>query len=313
MLKGMLDHMETGIYMVDRSRRILYWNWGAEQITGYLSQDVAGHLCHGDLLMHCDASGVGLCGHRCPLLGVMQDGNPRECRIFLRHRNGHRLPVHVRSHPITDSTGAVIGAVEVFGQTRTESKTDAALLQEFGCLEAVTGLPTRQYGEMKVAQALQALKTFGLPFGWLRIQLDDLDTLEHKFGHGMIDAAAGMIARTMNGNLGSLDLLTCWDRAEFRIEMHSCLQREMADLAEELVMLVGLSNLEWWGDPRRVTVSIAGAMAERGETREALETRVEKVLANCRASGGNRAAVAHFPATGPVVGDSSETGESCSR
>jgi GGDEF domain-containing protein len=313
MLKGMLDHLETGVYIVDRSRRILYWNWGAERITGYLSQDVAGHFCHGDLLMHCDAVGAPLCGLDCPLSVVMKDGKPRECRIFLRHRNGHRIPVHVRSHPIADSTGAIIGAMEVFAEIRAGVKTDAALLLEYGCLEAVTGLPKREYGEMKVGQALQALKTFGLPFGWLRVELDELEVLEHKFGHGMIDAAAAMIARTMHGNLGSFDLLTCWDRADFRIEVHGYLQRELADLAEELVMLVGVSNLEWWGDPRRVTVSIAGVMAERGETCESIETRVGKVIMNCRAGGGNRAAVAHFTHAEPDVEDSSRTGGPCLR
>jgi PAS domain-containing protein len=60
--KALLDHLEAGIYMVDRRRRILYWNRGAEQISGFLSQDVAGHFCQGDLLMHCDSAGRGMCG-----------------------------------------------------------------------------------------------------------------------------------------------------------------------------------------------------------------------------------------------------------
>jgi hypothetical protein len=51
-----------------------------------------------------------MCGKRCPLKGVMADGAPRECTFFLRHRQGHRLPVHVRSRPIHDAGGAIIGA-----------------------------------------------------------------------------------------------------------------------------------------------------------------------------------------------------------
>jgi PAS domain-containing protein len=110
--KALLDHLDAGIYMVDRNRRILYWNRGAEQISGYLAQDVAGHFCQGDLLMHCDAAGRGICGKGCPLSSVMFDGMSREHVFFLRHRHGHRIPVQVRARAIYDSAGAIIGAVE---------------------------------------------------------------------------------------------------------------------------------------------------------------------------------------------------------
>jgi len=33
--KLLLDQMEEGIYIVDCDRRIVYWNGGAERITGY--------------------------------------------------------------------------------------------------------------------------------------------------------------------------------------------------------------------------------------------------------------------------------------
>jgi PAS domain S-box-containing protein len=57
--QALLDHLEAGIYMVDRNRRIRYWNRGAEHISGYMAHEVAGHFCQGDLLMHCDSAGVG--------------------------------------------------------------------------------------------------------------------------------------------------------------------------------------------------------------------------------------------------------------
>ncbi|HEV2689037.1 MAG TPA: diguanylate cyclase [Bryobacteraceae bacterium] len=291
LLNALLDQVDAGVYIVDRSRRILYWNTGAERITGYLSQDVAGRFCHGDLLMHCDAAGAGMCGTGCPLLAVMKDGQPRECTLFLRHRNGHRVPVQVRSRSIVDSTGATIGALEVFHEIRGGARPDAGVLEQFGCLDPVTGVANRRYGEMKVAHALETLETFGLPFGWLQIELDGLEELEHRFGREMIDAAAKMIARTLDANLGPLDLLMSWGRAAFRIKVHGCTHQGLAELAEKLVALARVSNLEWWGDPRRVTVAIAGGMAQRRDTIESLEARVAEVLMNCRASGGNRAMI----------------------
>lgn len=38
--RSVLEHLETGVYIVDRNRRVRFWNEGAEQITGFLRQDV---------------------------------------------------------------------------------------------------------------------------------------------------------------------------------------------------------------------------------------------------------------------------------
>jgi diguanylate cyclase (GGDEF)-like protein len=268
---------------------------------------VAGHFCHGDLLMHCDAVGAGLCGDGCPLSGVMVDGKARECNLFLRHRHGHRIPVHVYSRAILDPAGKIIGALEVFDEVQTSGQGGSDVLEAFGCWDALTKVANREYGEMKMAHAVEALNTFGIPFGWLRVALDGLEELEHRYGHGMIDAAVTMVARTLERNLGRLDLVSCWDRGEFRIEVHSCWRQGLAELAERLAVLVRESNVEWWGDPLRVTVSVGGGMAERSDSRESLETRVEKVFENCRASGGNRAAVAHFEHIEPAPRSGMET------
>jgi PAS domain-containing protein len=137
--KALLDQLEAGIYIVDRDRRILYWNSGAERISGYLAHEVSENFCHGDLLMHCDNDGTVLCGKGFPLSSVMHDGKPRECTIFLRHRYGHRVPVHVRSRAIYDADGVVIGAVEIFEETVAPARGGFVALHAFGGLVALTG------------------------------------------------------------------------------------------------------------------------------------------------------------------------------
>jgi diguanylate cyclase (GGDEF)-like protein/PAS domain S-box-containing protein len=304
--KALFDQLEEGIYIVDRSRRILYWNAGAEGITGYLMHEVAGQLCHGDLLLDCDAEGMAPDsernneGHQ--LTAVMLDGRPREGTVFLRHRQGHRVPVHLRSRAIHDSEGIVVGALEVFKEVKAQARVEARILQEHGCLDQLTRVATRTYAEMRLKQALEALRTFGIPFGWLMVELDDVDQLEQRYGHGMVEAAVKLVARTLDGNLGALDLLSYWDRGQFRIEVHSCWRDGPAGLAQKLVGLARASHLEWWGDRLQVTVSIGGGMGGGGDSEETLEARAAGALANCRASGGNRAAVVHFEGDVPEAG-----------
>ena len=54
--RSVLEHLGTGVYIVDRNRRVRFWNAGAEQITGFLRRDVVGRFLREHLLAVGDAS-----------------------------------------------------------------------------------------------------------------------------------------------------------------------------------------------------------------------------------------------------------------
>ena len=276
--KLLLDQMDEGIYIVDCDRRILYWNGGAERITGYYAHEIMGRLCQGDMLMHCDESGRVLSGNECPIQEVMENGAPHEATLYMRHRHGHRIPVHIRSQAICEAGGTRVGAVEIFEEAAAHALPDLSNLAAYDCLDE-TGALKRPFGEMKARQAVEALNLFGIPFSWLRIELDEMDRLDHRYGHGMVEAAVKMIAETVTANLKTLDWLTYWDRGEFRIEARGYSLMELEDLRRTLQMLVRKSTLEWWGDPVRLTVSVTVRMVERGDTVESLERWESEVVA----------------------------------
>ena len=57
-----------GVYIVDTTRKIVFWNKGAEQITGYSQEEVLNSFCYHDILQHVDDSCKNLCHDGCPLL-----------------------------------------------------------------------------------------------------------------------------------------------------------------------------------------------------------------------------------------------------
>lgn len=229
-------------------------------------------------MMHCDAAGNVLCGGGCPLKAVMKDGLPRECVVFLRHRKGHRIPVNVRSRAICQADGEKVGAVEMFVEAKEAERADWSDLAAYDCVDELTGALKRPFGEMKARQAAEALTEFGIPFGWMRVVLDETEEYGRRYGPGIIDAAMKMVASTLAGSLKTLDWLTYWDRGEFRIEVRGYSLWELEELKRRLQTLVRASNLAWWGDPVRVTVSIAARMAERGDTLESLEQWPDEAL-----------------------------------
>jgi PAS domain S-box-containing protein len=57
-----VDRIETGVYAVDVHQRIVYWNYGAEKVTGFLSQEMLGRPCGSNLVVEEIEHNPALCG-----------------------------------------------------------------------------------------------------------------------------------------------------------------------------------------------------------------------------------------------------------
>jgi PAS domain S-box-containing protein len=112
--RTVLESMQNGVYLVDRSEKIQFWNEGAERITGYLRQDVLGHSCRDFFAPQEQEGQDGVCEFGGALASVLRDGRPAVTELTLRHKGGHQVALHVRCVPIGSRAGAIIGVVESF-------------------------------------------------------------------------------------------------------------------------------------------------------------------------------------------------------
>lgn len=130
-MRSVLDHLNVGVYVTDRDRRILLWNRKAEEITGYASSTVLGMGCHENLLVHVDKDGHELChsGH-CPLSRAMDVDRESKTPtlVYARTATGQRIAVSVSVSPLRDDAGEVVGGIEVF-QEETEQLRDLEFAQ----------------------------------------------------------------------------------------------------------------------------------------------------------------------------------------
>lgn len=113
-LESVLDSIFDGVYIVDKTRTIIFWNQGAEEITGYMAEEVEGRKCFDSILDHIDENGNLLCKGKCPLLQTLTTGKHVREKIYPLHRSGKRFPVMTHVAPIRDSEGNIIAAIEVF-------------------------------------------------------------------------------------------------------------------------------------------------------------------------------------------------------
>lgn len=285
-----LDELFDGVYFTDRDRRITYWNRGAEVISGFSAAEVVGRRCMDGILAHVDAHGSELCHGPCPLAMTMADSRTRECQIYLHHKEGHRVPVNVRTLPIRDPGGAVIGGAEVFEDAAREHRMrrEIAELRRAAELDALTEIPNRRYLDLQVRAKLREQREFASPFGVLLCDVDRFKAFNDSHGHAAGDAVLRTVARTLAGGVRALDVAGRWGGEEFLVVAANATAEALEALGERLRALVGTSVVTAGDRTLSVTISLGGAAATAGDTPEALLARADAALYRAKEAGRNR-------------------------
>jgi diguanylate cyclase (GGDEF)-like protein/PAS domain S-box-containing protein len=287
---AILDHVDDGVYFVDRQRRILLWNRGAEAITGFSRAEVMGDLCANRRLCHVDESGRLLCVTGCPLQVALETGVPIEAEAYLQHKLGHRVPVRIKTSPLRNRENQLVGAVEVFRST-SETRRQGQMIEELSHLAMIddlTRLPNRRHFDMQLDRRLAELNRFGWPFGTLMIDLDDFKQVNDKFGHQTGDEVLHMVARTLSANCRTFDTIARWGGEEFSAIIANVHAEDLRKIAEKFRTMIESSSLPGFeSEPLRVTVSIGCAVAKPNETAAELMKRTDEALYAAKHAGRN--------------------------
>jgi diguanylate cyclase (GGDEF)-like protein/PAS domain S-box-containing protein len=292
--RAVIDRLYDGVYYVDRARRIRYWNQGAERIAGYSSSDMVGRFCYDNLLNHVDASGRQLCRSVCPLAATIRDGQPREVEVYLRHREGHRVPVQVRTAPVHDREGRVIGAVEIFDESTdlARARHEVAELRDLAMRDGLTGVPNRRHFEMTIASRIAERAGYGRPFGLLIADIDKFKDVNDRHGHVVGDMALRAVARTLLSASRPGDDVARFGGEEFALTLADVDAGLLGKIAERFRALVERTLVLAEEGALSVTVSIGGAIARHGESAESIIDRADAALYEAKRAGRNRIQVA---------------------
>lgn len=288
-----MEALPIGCYLVDRERRIVFWNGAAQKISGYLGQEVIGRLCPDNILMHCDQEYRMLCGADCPMAHTMLDGSPRNRDLFLRHKKGHRVPVRVRSAAIRNSAGAIVGSAEFF-EERCFRAADSGLPNPIAGgepLDEVMEIADQHAMRAALQNAMEQLASSQEPFGILCMAVDRLDHLLHTYGLAAAHAVLHAAAQTVAGNIRPSDIAGRWVGSHFMILASCPSSAGLLSCAERLIRLVDMTAVPWWGDRISVTVSAGGTMARDDDTVETLADRALQALQNSQTQKDNCAVV----------------------
>jgi len=293
-LKGLLDRISEGVFVIDRERRFMYCNEASFRLTGYKLEEIAGLSCQAQEVCPISHLGHRACPEHCHLAGCIQDGVTREMTALLRHKEGRQIPVAISIQPIRASDGSIIGAVEFVrdDSARSEERRKSAAMERLALIDSLTRLPNRRLLETYLHGAMHTLRVTGAAFGVLMMDLDNLKYINDAFGHVEGDNALRRTAKTLGAAFRPTDTVGRWGGDEFVAIVANVDNATLNSLAERCVARVAQDS--FYGDCDQaisLSISLGGTIARPRDSVKTLIKRADDLSYESKANGRNRATV----------------------
>jgi len=292
--RSLVDNLADGLYFVAPDRTIKYWNPGAERIAGFSAADMVGRRCFDNMLAHVDAEGRSLCHTTCPLAASILDGQPRETTVWLRHKEGYRKPVRIRTAAVRDANGVITGGLETFADATASTLVapDLDRARRDALTDELTGLPNRRMFDAALSGRLENMRRYGWRFGLLIVDVDRFKAVNDKHGHPVGDAVLAGVSNTVLGAVRGGDIVARWGGDEFAVLVEASDVTGLRDAAERICVLVARSEARHEGLVLPVTVSVGGSLSRDDDTAATLFERADSAMYQAKNAGGNRVQMA---------------------
>lgn len=288
MYDEILNALYDGVYLVDANRKIIYWNKGAEEITGFTKEDVIGKFCHDNLLNHIDEQGRMLCLNGCPLHQTISDQISRETFLFMQHKKGYRIPVKIRTIPVEVDGQHLVAEVFTENFKVKDTMKTLEINRPLTTIDTLTGLPNRAYLEQYLSHQMNLNRTLDIQFGVVLIDVDTFEEFNNIFGKKVSDDVLKILAKTMMVVFGEENVIGRWRQDEFIFIFNGISKDQLKSVSEEIRILSEGSALRGaiYKDVD-VTVSVGATLYHHGENIDTLMERAYSCLKSSKRKGGN--------------------------
>lgn len=288
---AVLDGLYDGVCVTDGSAVIIYWNKGAERITGFTEEDVIGVGCSDNVFLRMNSGGdPNYISAYCPMDASRQNSKELQEELFIPHKNGHRFPVLSRSFPALGENGEILGSVRIFTDRRDiyECREKIADLEKMSMLDSLTNLGNRRHMEMHLQRNLDGMRRYGWSFGVFFIDIDDFKQINDTHGHQVGDDILKMVANTVLGSLRLSDVVGRWGGDEFVAAVQHVNNELLQVIGTKIRNLIRYSGLFIQDKGKlRVTASIGATMAKPGDEIGDIMKRSDRLMYQSKKRGKN--------------------------
>lgn len=288
--RRLLDELNDGVCFVDCESRILYWNRGAERLTGYSSDEVVGCDHLDSPFDHASSREDPDARSECPVFSSMRSGLPSRRQVFFHHRDGHRIAVDVYVTPIRNEREEVVGCVKVFRDASSilELERSFSRLKEQALNDPLTGLANRRQLDTLLNTNLDLFRRTGTPFSLIMADLDHFKWVNDTYGHLAGDLCLKLVANCFQQDCRVNDVIGRFGGEEFLLILPRKREAAARRLAERLRLgVLSIAPPELLGGVT-LTASFGVCEAYSGDSHASIIERVDKALYQAKAKGRNR-------------------------
>lgn len=276
-LRTVLDSLQTGVCVVDRDGKIVFWNQGAAHAAGYMQHEVMGR-CSQDVMV-CPRGDPS--NHEqslaCPFTRTLHEGKPTTVGMHLRHKRGYSVPVLVHLAPVRNQHGSIVAVAASFDaqSSRSQAEHSRRNLPPLAGMDASSGVANHHLTLFHLQENLASFTQYHIPFGILRVRADGLEHFRAAYGREASDAISLVIAQTLSNSFRPSDFVGRWSDDEFLVLLSNCGSAGVQSVYERSRKLSPSAEIRWWGELLAVPISMGYTSVELGDTIDLLLQRAE--------------------------------------
>lgn len=290
---SILNALFEGVYVLDKHRKIIFWNKGAERISGFTAEETVGKFSHDNLLNHIDIQGRLLCFEGFELAKPASQGEIIEAEVYIQHKKGHRIPVKIRVMPwIVD--GQIEGSIEMF----VENNESAHAIKRIGSTmnktlrDKLTGLPNKKRFEHFLLEKMNDYRNFDVPFGLIIADIDNFEGINDTYGRESGDELLKLLSDTFRNSVRLADMIGRWENDAFVFLFSGVSNEGIYLLCEKIRILSEGSTLRSSAfKDIDFTVSVGGTIIRTDDTVTDVMDRLTARLKRAKKRGGNNSVV----------------------
>ncbi len=284
-----IEEMFDGVFVTNKSRHIIYWNNGAERITGFSSEEMQNKKCSDNNFCFISDNGESACHKGCPLMEVMYGEKNFETVLMLRNRKGERIPVRIKTTHIVDLKGEIGGAIGVFSDNRKLFNAINVIrkLKNIATTDKLVGAKNRNFGEGYIEREVgEHRETEDL--GLIYLDLDLFKTINDAHGHEAGDRVLAAASKTIQSCIRQDDTLIRWGGDEFIVVLPEINKDILQFIAKRIKYLIKALMILHNGRQCATTISAGATMLKKNDTVKSFIERADKMLYKSKTEGRDK-------------------------
>jgi diguanylate cyclase (GGDEF)-like protein/PAS domain S-box-containing protein len=285
----LLDNMQDAVIFIDASRKVVYWNLGAERMTGISGKSMRQRLFVPASLQLHDENQKTIDEAHCPIATALASGVQWFRRLNVMGREGRLIAVDAQAAPVVDAAGVVVGLTLLLHDVSSEISLEERCnsLHDKATKDPLTQAANRAEFDRVSAEFVKAHRETKRPCSLIMTDIDRFKSVNDTYGHQAGDQVIQAIAQMLKNFSRSGDLVARYGGEEFALLCADCDNATAAQRADEVRVAFSMMRHSALGN-RCVTASFGVTEIQPGDTSETLLRRADRALMNAKESGRNR-------------------------